>query len=55
MGTVRPSSASMGAKGIDTLSPTPPVECLSATMPLHFIVEPIINTNILIRQGVEGG
>ena len=33
MGTVRPSDATRGASAKDTLSPTPPVECLSTVWP----------------------
>ncbi len=29
MGTANPQAAAAGARGIDILSPTPPVECLS--------------------------
>jgi len=31
MGTATPQLATIGASSSDTLSPTPPVECLSAT------------------------
>ena len=43
IGTATPHAATAGARGIETLSPTPPVECLSAVgwpRPCHVTMSP---------------
>lgn len=47
IGTLTPRAASAGAKGIDILSPTPPVLCLSQITSFHLKTYPGNNQNVI--------
>ena len=49
IGTLRPHAAAIGASGIETLSPTPPVECLSATGPSSPSQDQVSPDSIMMR------